>query len=61
MVKEFISFNRFSEIEKSDFSIFFKKDKVFLSKEKIELNKWLYISKIECEISDVSFPYDLSK
>ena len=61
MIKEFTGFNNLAINEKSDFSIFFKKNKVYISKKNISLNKWLYISKIECEILDVSFPYDLSR
>lgn len=61
MIKEFTSFNNLNINEKSDFSIFFKKNKVYISKKNISLNKWLYISRIECEILDVSFPYDLSR
>jgi len=61
MVKEFTNFNNLLTTEKSDFSIFFKQNKVYISKKNISLNKWLYISKIECEILDISFPYDLSR
>ena len=61
MIREFTGFNNLNINEKSDFSIFFRSNKVYISKKNISLNKWLYILKIECEILDVSFPYDLSR